>query len=165
MMAAILFTIRDITPLTPAPQALHLILTLHYPFSMPHITPSPTLDASGVLASRLLDFLASKRPSAQEKLGDRRLDKKNGDWISPSDLKIAGIKYFSAYHLQAYPSYVLSPVSAAEIKAGLESKTGLSTFLQAREYTQYSRESLPKTLSVLSRSLLRITSHREQHFS
>jgi hypothetical protein len=62
---------------------------------MPHITPGPTLDASGVLASRLLDFLANQRPSAQEKLGDRRLDKardlarKNGDRINPSDLKIA----------------------------------------------------------------------------
>ena len=62
---------------------------------MQHITSSPTLDASGVLASRLLDFLASKRPSAQEKLGDRRLDEardlaqKNGDLIDPSNLKIA----------------------------------------------------------------------------
>ena len=63
---------------------------------MSHIASGPTLDASGVLASRLLDFLSSKRASAQEKLGDRRLDEarglaqENGDWISPSDLKIAG---------------------------------------------------------------------------
>ena len=62
---------------------------------MPHVTSGTTLDASDVLASRLLDFLSSKRPSAQERLGDRRLDQardlaqKNGDWISPSDLKIA----------------------------------------------------------------------------
>ena len=83
---------------------------------MPHIVPSPTLDASGVLASRLLDFLASKRPSAQERLGDRRLDKardlaqKNGDWISPSDLKIARDKVLQCVPSpKAYPSYVLSP--------------------------------------------------------
>jgi hypothetical protein len=58
-------------------------------------TPGPTLNASGVLASRLLDFLSNKRPSAQEKIGDKRLDRaqdlaqKNGDRISDSDLKIA----------------------------------------------------------------------------
>jgi hypothetical protein len=80
---------------------------------MPHITPSPTLDASGVLASRLLDFLSSKRPSAQEKLGDRRLDKardlaqKNGDRISPFDLKIARDKVLQwVPSPKAYPSYV-----------------------------------------------------------
>ena len=62
---------------------------------MPHPTSGLTLDASGVLASRLLDSVASKRPSAQEKLGDRLLDRardlaqKNGDWIRPFDLKIA----------------------------------------------------------------------------
>jgi hypothetical protein len=41
-----------------------------------------------------------------------------------------------------YPSYVLSPVSAAEIKAGLESKSGLSKFLQAREYRKSAKEAL-----------------------
>jgi hypothetical protein len=52
-------------------------------------------DASGALALRLLEFLSNKRPSAQEKLGNRRLDEardlaqRNEDWISPSDLKIA----------------------------------------------------------------------------
>ncbi|KAI0274582.1 hypothetical protein BGY98DRAFT_54401 [Russula aff. rugulosa BPL654] len=114
---------------------------------MPHITPSPTLDASGVLASRLVDFLASKRPSAQEKLGDRRLDKardlaqKNGDWISPSDLKIARDKVLQCVpSRKAYPSYVLSPISATEINAGLESKTGLSKLLQAREYRKSAKE-------------------------
>jgi hypothetical protein len=116
---------------------------------MPHIPSGPTLDASGVLASRLLDFLASKRPSAQERLGDRRLDKardlaqKNGDWISPSDLKIARDKVLQCVPSpKEYPSYVLSPVSAAEIKAGLESKSGLSKFLQAREYRKSAKEAL-----------------------
>jgi len=99
---------------------------------MPHITSGPTLDASGVLASRLLDFLANKRPLAQERLGDRRLDEardlaqKNGDWISPSDLKIARDKV----------------LHAAEIKAGLDSKIGLSKFLQAREYRKFAKEAL-----------------------
>lgn len=59
------------------------------------VTSRTSNDASGVLAWRLLDFLSSKRPSAQEKLGNRRLDEardlaeKNEDLISPSDLKIA----------------------------------------------------------------------------
>ena len=59
------------------------------------MTSGLTLNASGVLASRLLDFLSSQRPSEQEKLGDRRLDtardlaQKNGDRISTTDLKIA----------------------------------------------------------------------------
>ena len=52
-------------------------------------------DPSGALAWRLLEFLSSKRPSAQEKLGNRRLDEardlaqKNEDLISPSSRKIA----------------------------------------------------------------------------
>lgn len=36
----------------------------------------------------------------------------------------------------------LNPVSAAEIKAGLESKSGLSKFLQAREYRKSAKEAL-----------------------
>lgn len=85
---------------------------------MRHITPGPTLDASGVLASRLLDFLSSKRPSAQEKLGDKRLDEardlaqKNGDWISPSDMKIARDKVLLCVPSpEAHPNYV-RPLSA-----------------------------------------------------
>ena len=80
---------------------------------MPHITPGPTLDASGVLASRLSDFLSNKRPYAQEMLGDRRLDKarelaqKNGDRISPSDMKIARDKVIQCVRSPgAYPSCV-----------------------------------------------------------
>lgn len=55
----------------------------------------PTLDASGVLASRLLEFLANKLPSAQERLGNRRLDQardlaeRNIMLINPEDMKIA----------------------------------------------------------------------------
>jgi hypothetical protein len=36
----------------------------------------------------------------------------------------------------------LTPVSAAEIKAGLDSKIGLSKFLQAREYRKFAKEAL-----------------------
>jgi hypothetical protein len=36
----------------------------------------------------------------------------------------------------------LIPVSAAEIKAGLETKSGLSKFLQAREYRKSAKEAL-----------------------
>ena len=132
---------------------------------MPHIIPGPTYDASGVLASRLLDFLASKRPSAQEKLGDERLDKardlarKNGDCISPTNLKIAKDKVLQCVPSPiAYPSCILSPVSAADIKAGLESKSGLSKYLQAREYRKFAKEALR---FVKVTTILRITSHRK----
>jgi len=99
---------------------------------MLHGTSGPTLDASGVLASRLLDFLSNKRPSAQERLGDWRLDQardlaqRNGDWISSSDLKIARDKV----------------LHAAEVKEGLEWKSGLPKFLQAREYRKSAKEAL-----------------------
>ncbi|KAI0280059.1 hypothetical protein BGY98DRAFT_966330 [Russula aff. rugulosa BPL654] len=89
-------------------------------------------DASGILAWRLLKFLSSKRPSAQEKLGNRRLDEardlaqKNEDLISPSDLKIAKDKL----------------LHAAEIRIGLESRSGFSRFLQARQYRRSAKEAL-----------------------
>jgi hypothetical protein len=35
---------------------------------------NPSLDASGLLASRLLQFLANKRPSTQSSLGDQQRD-------------------------------------------------------------------------------------------
>ena len=80
---------------------------------MSRITPGPTLDASGILASRLLDFLSNKRPSAQEKLGDNRLDEArvlaqiNGNRISSSDLKIARDKVLQcAPPPEAYLSYI-----------------------------------------------------------
>jgi hypothetical protein len=52
-------------------------------------------NASGVLALRLLKFLSSKGPSAQERLGNRRLDEardlaqKNECFMRPDDRKIA----------------------------------------------------------------------------
>ena len=56
----------------------------------------PPLDASGVLTWKLLHFLASQRPSAQEARGDERLDdarnlaRENEECISPNDLEIVG---------------------------------------------------------------------------
>jgi hypothetical protein len=58
-------------------------------------TPNDASGVLGVLGLRLLEFLSSKRPSVQEKLGTMRLDEardlaqRNEDLISPSDLKIA----------------------------------------------------------------------------
>jgi hypothetical protein len=135
---------------------------------MPHITSGPTLDASGVLASRLLDFLANKRPLAQERLGDRRLDEardlaqKNGDWISPSDLKIAKDKV-----LQCVPSSkcVSELCSTPCQRGGNQGRVGIQKVAFRNSYKRGNTESLPKRLSVLSRSLLRITLHRKQHFS
>jgi hypothetical protein len=62
---------------------------------MPPTGSGPSLDASGVLATSLLAFLSNKRPSAQAKLGSRRLDEardlaqKYEGMIRPADLKIA----------------------------------------------------------------------------
>ncbi len=61
---------------------------------MSGVMSGPPLDASGVLTWKLLHFLASQRPSAQEGRGDRRLDdartlaRENETLISPSDLEI-----------------------------------------------------------------------------
>jgi len=99
-------------------------------------------DTSGVLASRLLGFLSQRGPSAQEKLGNRRLDEardfaqRNEDRFSPSDLRIARDKV----------------LHAAEIKAGLKSKSGLSKFLQAREYRKSAKEALRFVKTVSDRA-------------
>jgi hypothetical protein len=70
-------------------------------------------DASGVLALRLLEFLSSSRPSAQEKLGNRRLDEardlalRKEDSISPSDLKIAKSKLLQCVQSSQYITPVM----------------------------------------------------------
>jgi hypothetical protein len=116
---------------------------------MPHTSSGPSLDASGVLASRLLEFLSNKRPKAQEKLGSRRLDEarelaqKYQASISPSDLKIAKDKFIQCVLSSQSASESCSmPVSASEIREGLESKTGITRFLQAREYKKAAKEAL-----------------------
>jgi hypothetical protein len=59
------------------------------------MSSGPALDASGVLAWKLLEYLSNKRPSAQERLGSRRLDEarelaqKHVALISPKDMKTA----------------------------------------------------------------------------
>ena len=73
------------------------------PFSSPmshwHTSSTPPLDASGVFPWRLLDFLSSRRPSAQEELGNKRLDiacdlaMKNDAMISSHDMTIAKEKF------------------------------------------------------------------------
>lgn len=66
---------------------------------MPHISSAPPLDASGVFAWRLLEFLSKRLPSSQEELGNKRLDKardlamRNEALISPHDLTIAKEKF------------------------------------------------------------------------
>ena len=134
---------------------------------MPLVSPGPTLDASGVLASRLLDFLSSKRPSAQERLGDRRPDEardlaeKNGDWISSSDLKIARDKVIQCVlSPKAHPSYVRSPSVRQKSRQGWKRKVAFRN-----SYKRENTESQPRMHSALSRSLLPITLHRKQHFS
>jgi hypothetical protein len=59
-----------------------------------HTSSTPPLDASGVFAWRLLDFLSSRRPFVQEELGNKRLENardlamKNDAMISPDDMAI-----------------------------------------------------------------------------
>jgi len=66
---------------------------------MPHTSSTPPLDASGVFAWRLLEFLSRRRPSVQEELANERLDKardlamRNETLISPHDLAIAKEKF------------------------------------------------------------------------
>ncbi|KAF8257429.1 hypothetical protein EI94DRAFT_1310029 [Lactarius quietus] len=119
-----------------------------YPFPSPQLAayPSsytiisgvmsgPPLDASGVLTLKLLHFLANQRPSAQEKRGDWRLDnarqlaRDNETVISPGDLEIVKERI----------------TLATEIKMGLESKRGLTRYLQAREYRKASKETLKRS--------------------
>ena len=82
------------------PPTLFQIFTSYYPpslspMSMKSPAPRTPNNASGFLALRLFMFLSSKRPSAQERQGDRRLDEardlaqRNEDLISSSQLKIA----------------------------------------------------------------------------
>jgi hypothetical protein len=83
----------------PGRESPKLALPIHpkltaYLFSYSNMSDGP-LDASAVLTLKLLDFLASQRPSAQAKRGDRRLDdarqlaRENESLISPIDLEIA----------------------------------------------------------------------------
>ncbi|KAF8265701.1 hypothetical protein EI94DRAFT_1804022 [Lactarius quietus] len=126
-----------------------------YPFPSPQLAayPSsytiisgvmsgPPLDASGVLTLKLLHFLANQRPSAQEKRGDWRLDnarqlaRDNETVISPGDLEIVKERI----------------TLATEIKMGLESKRGLTRYLQAREYRKASKETLKFVKTVSDRA-------------
>jgi len=149
------FTTYDITPpILSSGSSPH---TNYISSPMPHVTSGTTLDASDVLASRLLDFLSSKRPSAQERLGDRRLDQardlaqKNGDWISPSDLKIARDKVLQCVlSPRAYPSYA-RPLSAWRESRHWQDWNQRVAFRNS--FKRKNTESLPKRLSVLSRSL------------
>ncbi|KAH9984982.1 hypothetical protein BJV77DRAFT_141419 [Russula vinacea] len=100
--------------------------------------PVPTLvpmiqgdtNASGVWAWRQLELLSKNLPSTQEKLGSRRLDeardlaRKDEASIRPSDMKIINDKF----------------LHATEIRASLESKSGLSRFLHAREYRKFAED-------------------------
>lgn len=121
------------------------LLSNFFSSPMPHTSYGPTLDASGVLASRLLEFLANKRPSAPMKLGNRRRDsaEEYSGIIDPSDMKIARDKVIQCVlSLQRVSELCLMLVSAAEIRQGLESKSGLSKFLQARQYRKSAKEAL-----------------------
>ncbi|KAH9035123.1 hypothetical protein EDB83DRAFT_1775628 [Lactarius deliciosus] len=102
----------------------------------------PPLDASGVLTLKLLHFLVGQRPSAQEGLGDWRLDsarelvRDNETLINPSDLDIVRQRI----------------IHTTEIKAGLDSKRGLPRYLQAREYRKAAKETLKYVKTVSDRA-------------
>jgi hypothetical protein len=113
-------------------------------YPRPFLTP----DASGVLEARVLEFLANTSPSAQVLVnrGDRRLDEARDVarvMTDPSDLEIARSKLLQCVLiLQRVSELCLTFVSAAEISRGLESKSGFSKFLQAREYRKSAKEAL-----------------------
>jgi hypothetical protein len=126
---------------------------------MPHVSCGTAFDVSGVLASRLLDFLFIKRPSAQGRLDDRRLDEarglsqKNGDRVSSSDLKIARYKVLQCVlSPTAYPNYVLTLSVRQKSRQGWDRKVAFRNPFK-RRYT----ESRPKRHPVSSRSLVCIT--------
>jgi len=89
-----------------------------------------------------LHFLASHRPSAQEARGDGRLDdardlaRENEEFISPNDLEIVRERI----------------ILAREIKVGLDSKSGLPKYLQAREYRKAAKETLKFVKTVSDRA-------------
>ena len=132
-----------------------------YSSPMPQTSYGPTLDASGVLASRLLEFLANKTPSAQAsapmKLGNRRRDsaEEYSGKIDPSDMKIARDRVVQCVpSLQRVSELCSMLASATEVRVALESKSGLSRFLQAREYRKRAKEALRFV------KVWHITSHR-----
>jgi hypothetical protein len=104
-------------------------------------SPTPN-DAWGVLARSSLEFVSRNLPSAQERLGNKRLDEardlaqRNEGLISPSNLKITKDKL----------------LHAAEIRVGLESKSGFSKFLQAREYRKSAKAALQFVKTVSNRA-------------
>jgi hypothetical protein len=109
----------------------------------------PPLDASGVLAWSLLEFLASKRPSAREELGNRRLDEarklafENEHLISPHDLQIAREKLTQCVlPLQSIIESCSVYVSTTDIKSGLGLNKGVPKFLQAREFCKSAKDTL-----------------------
>lgn len=117
--------------------------------------PVPTLvpmiqgdtNASGVWAWRQLELLSKNLPSTQEKLGSRRLDeardlaRKDEASIRPSDMKIINDKFLQCVlSLQIVSETCSTTISATEIRASLESKSGLSRFLHAREYRKFAED-------------------------
>ncbi len=125
---------------------------------MSHTTGSsaPPLDASGVFAWRLLEFLSNKRPSAQEELGNRRLDKardlavKNEVLISPRDLAITKDKFILwVVPSQTHRSHVKRTQVLRRSGRGWVPKGAFRN-----SYKRGNTARLPKTLSGLLRSLL-----------
>jgi hypothetical protein len=102
----------------------------------------PALDGTGVLMWRFLEYLSNKRPSAQERLGTKRLDEardlaqKNEAFISHSDMKVARDKL----------------LHASDVREGLESKSGLSKYLRAQEFKRIAKDALQFVKTVSDRT-------------
>ena len=115
------------------------------PGSLPVSTIRGDTSASGVWAWR--QFLSKNLLSTQEKLGSRRLDeardlaRKNEALIRPSDMKIINDKFLQCVlSSQIVSETCLTTISATEIRASLESKSGFSRFLYAREYRKFAED-------------------------
>lgn len=87
-------------------------------------------NASAVIANKFLDSVAKQLPSSQEKRGDQKLD---------SAREIA--EEFESVITQRDRNIIEEKITLArETKVGLDSKSGVSKFLHAREYRRAARD-------------------------
>ena len=134
------------------------------PPAVPGSSPVPTIrgdtNESGVWAWRQLEFWSKSLPSTQEKLGSRRLEeardlvRKNEALIRPSDMKIINDKFLQCVlSSQIVSETCLTTISATEIRASMESKSGFSKFLHVREYRKFAEDLAREVLRFVEVSL------------
>ncbi|KAI0294516.1 hypothetical protein BC826DRAFT_1137173 [Russula brevipes] len=81
-------------------------------------------DAGAVIATRFLDAMARQLPSSQEKQGDQKLD----------EARVMAAEYHHLISERDHRIIEERIVLAREMKVGLDSKTGFTRLIHAREY-------------------------------